>query len=469
MLQAGIQGQMHSPFFRMDSRANWYMSYGWIHNQMAVNFNGKQTQIDQAYNRFVNTTIAFDSSNQWYAGAASMARAGILLTNSSAYCFYFQSPRTGAWADGNHTVSNVNFKRRLELVYNSGTTIYDPDRVQIPRIAVTGGGISTDPAKIFMSYYDGNHSQNPVVFRQGEFFDGTTDANTNGKLSGSLSHEVTSVNEAGCSAAGRQIVAISNGPNATQYRGSIYTAVGATSAGRALVAWHCPRTRSLVFSYSDTPAAAPSAEITAGWQNRITVVDNDFAGWHVDMAVDSDDNVHLAYYTSGNGGLRYALGKFNAANQRYVFEVVRVDTFLSAGTRIMINVREERRTVNGIADQLVQTPYISYFHATFPQTSNSVRIAWRNNFDTVTEAKYPGLKGLPHGTFANDSFTGIWEVMTVPTNNIPQDGFICNGVPSAGSLVNTFDNLLTNQTVLLGYHTDQHYERAILKGSTITP
>jgi len=44
---------------------------------------------------------------------------------------------------------------------------------------------------------------------------------------------------------------------------------------------------------------------TAAWQNNAVKI-ADFAGTHVDLAVDEGDNVHLAYYDVRNGGLHYA-------------------------------------------------------------------------------------------------------------------------------------------------------------------
>jgi len=361
--------------------------------------------------------------------------------------------------------------RRLETIFNSTTNIRRPDRVQIPRIATTTAGTlaaPTTPINIFMSYYDGNHTQNPVIFRYGtynglatETVGGTnSQVYTNNALTGSLTPNATGTGEAASSTANRQVVAINTGTSATYYRGSIYTAVGGLKDGTAVVAWHCSRTRSLVLSYNATPATTKStgtAPVSAGgtantWQGDAIVIDSDFAGWHVDMAIDGDDGIHLAYYNSSNGGLRYAYGKFVGGVP--VFEdPVRVDTFLSAGTKLMINTRQEKRTVDGVDNVDVQVPYISYFHASFPQTQNSVRVAWRVNFDK-----------LDHGTYTNDRFTGAWEAMTVPSDNVPQDDFVCNGVPSStGTLVNTFGGNLTNNTVLLGYHTDRYYERAILK------
>jgi len=205
-----------------------------------------------------------------------------------------------------------------------------------------------------------------------------------------------------------------------------------------------------------------------GWQDNAVIIDSG-KGAHVDMAVDGDDNVHLAYYDVNNGGLYYALihptgtgadmrpNITKAGNMAANITPVKVDTFLSAGTKLMINVRKEG--VNYV-------PYITYAHASFAETKNSIRVAWRADMTTTN---------VPAGTDANDIFTGKWEVMTVPVSSTvtPRtDEFVCNGVPTVttwtapGGTLNYNTNL--NQTIIVGYMTDQWYEGAILKGNIIT-
>ena len=79
---------------------------------------------------------------------------------------------------------------------------------------------------------------------------------------------------------------------------------------------------------------------------------------------------------------------------------------------------------------------------------NSIKVAWQK--DTTLR---DGAKG--------DLFTGAWECMTIPTSNIPQDATVCGGVPSG---THTGGTDYTN-TVVLGYMTDQYYEKAYIKGN----
>ena len=154
-------------------------------------------------------------------------------------------------------------------------------------------------------------------------------------------------------------------------------------------------------------------------QANAVVIDSSFAGWHVDMAVDAGDGIHIAYYNSSSGDLKYAyLPAYNAAPQ-----VTTVDSFLSTGTDISITT---------YYDGAHYVPYISYFMPTFTQTSYSVRAAWRTNFASLQ----PGA--------TNDQFTGNWEIMTVPTASYPQDFRIGVGAKPNASAVTS---------PILGYST----------------
>jgi len=185
---------------------------------------------------------------------------------------------------------------------------------------------------------------------------------------------------------------------------------------------------------------------TGTWQGNAQIV-NRLAGSHVDMVIDQSDRIHLAYYDVLSGGLFYSLvptvgGVPNLATAT----TVKVDTYLSAGTRIMLNVRRE-----GGRD----VPYISYFHASFDETKNSIRVAWQHT-PTITA-----------GSDDNDRLTGHWEVMTVPTNAVPASGqIIASGAPSTGTVSGTPTDSLNQdvtRSMIVGYLTNINYEGARLK------
>ncbi|AEF85382.1 putative lipoprotein [Treponema primitia ZAS-2] len=422
-----------SPFMRMDASSNWYMSYGQGVKQMRFNKNGTSALFESSYNKYHNTTVAIDSSQNYYGGGTNTDRIQDTITGATSFTFFSRAPGSMVGTDTGNYNTGTN-KRRLELSLNTDTGIYNINRVKIPRIAIIGAGTSASPAKIYMSYYDSNKTNNPVIFRYGE----STAANT---ITGDLASNLTDINEAGGSAAGFQVVADSS----TNYKGGLYTAVGALSDGRAVIAWYDASAGQLVFSYSTGLAPTQGNTPTSVWQSNARVIDNDFAGWYVDMTVDKNNGIHLAYYANSTGDLRYAYMSSYTATP----VVVTVDSYLSAGTKLMINTREEKRTVNGVPSTDVIVPYISYYHASFPQTQNSVRVVWRNNFNALTDGA------------VLDAYTGAWEAMTIPTVNTPVDEYVCNGVPTGGTFPGTAIDL--KNTVMLGYQTNVNYERAYIK------
>ena len=206
-----------------------------------------------------------------------------------------------------------------------------------------------------------------------------------------------------------------------------------TDAGVAVVAWYDAYAKQLVYSYNEDPEnSQPETEAQTGgvWQTNAKVIDSSTAGWYVDMCVDKKGGIHIAYYNSGKGDLKYAyLSNYKAAP-----DVRTVDSYLSTGTNITINVKEE----NG-----KYVPYISYFFSSFTQTPSTVRIAWQNDMTSVKDG------------VVNDRFTGSWECMSIPTENVPVDGIICNGLPTTSDTY--------KDTPVLGYMSDRGYEKAYIK------
>jgi len=429
-----------SPFMRVDSTGNRYIVFGWhngTNSELRVVKNNTNTKVEQDVNRYINNTIAFDSYGDWYAASTN-------ITSSAQYFFNFYARAAVNDVNANHNRDSRDNKRRLSEVGSNS------DRFKVPRIAVmhtnnTAQGSQNNADRIYMSYYDSNDKN--LIFHFG------TVGNSN-----QFGQNIATDN-----APTQQIVANSTTVN----NGSIYSAVGYMSNGRPLIAWYDDTNACLVFSYGNgnpTNTTYNNADNivttnTTGansWQTnarRVTPVGSG-QGQHVDMAVDGD-NVHLAYYDVNNGGLYYAyIPSASVVSNSAAISTYKVDTYLSAGTKIMLNVR------NGI-------PYITYYHGAFTDTKNSIRVAWRKGT-------------LAAGTDDSDTFTGAWEVMTVPVGTVPLSGeFICNGVPTANSswtdanmpastTLTRYPNI--QQSILLGYFTNSWYEGAILKGDmTTTP
>ncbi|MCL2229467.1 MAG: hypothetical protein FWC01_00055 [Treponema sp.] len=440
-----------NPVMRMDPASNWYMAFGgsttsqgelWATKNgtgawtaSTADANGTANWVFSAQNRWRHTTVAYDS-NGWIYTVAADQTAG-----STGYRFGHRNPGNtgnGTWA-----------RTAVATLDAAGG-----DRFQIPRIATqtTGTTGTNNPVRILLSYYDSlTPATNALRLRVGLTTGATTTATFGTTNTTGANHVIAN--------------------NSQTHQGSQFTAVGflnttgsamsASNAGRPVIAWYDRTNQNLVMSYGDLPSSytnVPQTPTTADWQSRARVV-HALAGSHVDMVVDAENTIHLAYYDSLNGGLFYCRipvpsGQSIPASNATRFtaaEYVKVDTYLSAGTRIMLNVRQE---THGTETRYV--PYISYFHASFDETKNSIRVAWRKDFSS-----------LKAGSDENDRLTGAWEVMTVPAINTPASGqIISSGVPTSGTPSGTatagFHNSLT-KTMIVGYLTDTNYEGAMLR------
>ena len=458
-----------SPMMKMDNNGNYYISYGNGAITYSIDKNGTSTDLEICYNKYHNTNVAFDSSGNFYGVGTNTDRAGDNINTQSSFTFFSRAVGRALTTNNNinandlftksgasraHYTAGSN-KRRLELSqYGNGA--YNINRVQRPKLTVSGDGTA---ANVYMAYYDA--SADNVKFRYGVVSGeeslsssggwGSTTYTRNSKMTLGLANDLTGNATDTSSATGYHLVA--DTADTTKFKAGAYTAVGYTKDGYAVVAWYDAKARRLVYSYNKTPATAENSMTT--WQSNAVYLDGAYTGWYVDLVVDAKDQVHIAYYNSKSGDLKYVyIPEYDKVTKNATTgeltggaTVVTVDSYLSVGTNITINVRDEG---TGTGDDHVAkyVPYIYYYNTSNNQTMNSIKVAWQK--DTT----------LRDGTI-NDKFTGAWESMTIPTQNIPVDATVCGGVPTG-----THDGGTDySNTVLLSYMTDAYYEKAYIKGN----
>ena len=493
-----------SPMMKMDKNSNYYMSYGYGVPSMYVNKNGLERQVDNSYNKFHNTNVIFDDNGNIFAVATATDR---VVNDSSRFVLY--TPHNDFMPDyvdssNKHAYQyKSTSKRHLEMAYNKDTGVYNINRVKRPKLASYTNGATT---YLGVVYFDYNNNDSPVRFRFGKkengtpvftqqgntnyafTYDTTRSCFTSGSISqnydgyyvkiGSDYYKLTSRNNSNTryylndynstegfssyiykrsvtdatlsggimnniTENGQQTDAPTYASSATDYhtiadkntskKGGEYAAVGIipSTGGKngyvAVVAWYDASVRKVYYSYNTDPDTVSNTV----WQTNAKELDtNAYTGWHVDLAVDDDGGIHIAYYNSAKGDLKYVyLSSYNATPSA----PVTVDSYLSVGTNITVNVRKEGGK---------NVPYIYYYNASSNQTPNSIKVAWRNDMTTLRDGAI------------NDKFTGAWESMTIPTDNIPVDATVCGGVPTSGDYAST---------VVLGYMTDVCYEKAVIK------
>jgi len=476
-LSNDANSSMNTPFMRMNYNGDRFISYGYYGTTQGSGAlrvqknNGTPLEIGAAYtNRMINTTVAVGSKNpSFYAMGSDLSslyngNRGFQLGRSNAAGTASIDTDRGSGTAANN--SNAFGAIRLFSMYNSIS-----DRFKIPRITVqsTGSGnrSDTNSDRVLMSFYDEVEHRVQVIYGNiGSSYTNAVDqtAGLGGIVSGFRPTSGTDGNSGAVPVMSTSAVTITdNGA----HQGSMYTACGLLSNGVPVIAWYDGINNKLYFSYDRgtvsyplTTTLADTARVKIDQGRLLTnaVTIDTGKGTDVDLAVDDDDNVHLAYYDVANGGLYYAIisasnGKTNSAMPNTGdIKKAKVDTFLTAGTNLMINVRKEGSR---------NVPYISYYHNSFTKSKNSIRVAWQKN------------STLSDGT-NEDKFTGSWEVMTVPADKTPTVGdFVCNGVPPSTSTQwtkpsgsNWPDDIRTS--ILVGYFTSSYYEGAVLKGDTTT-
>ncbi|NVP22856.1 Ig-like domain repeat protein [Treponema phagedenis] len=445
---------MESPQFVMDKDSNFYMSLGSLGGSSPMKFfmlknqrlggisdmNNSTYAYETTHSKFHNTVIGYDEAGNMYGGSTNTDKGGGTTTSFNLVA-KDKPGETNNYKDGDG-------KRRLEGSYNwarSGGDIYDVNRVQIPKLAIRGTGTdNTDNrARIALAYYDRNNDNPPVKFRYGTV--GSNPRTVDGAMDKGLGYNLETSGD--CSAAGYEIVA---DQNTTTARSGLYVGVGLIPLGngidRGVVAWYDSANAKLMYSYKDfditnySPGTGAS-DATAAWQNHAVAVDG-AAPLFIDLVVDDDGGVHIGYYSSGEGGVKYAYLPSTAKGVPTAgsFKVAKVDTYMNPGTFLKINVRKEGSK---------QVPYITYYHNGFYGSARAARIAWlKDGVDENTTAK--AINGIDD----NGSFTGKWVVMTVPASNGIQQYTICNGAPTGGNY---------EGKVIAAYFTNKNYEMAVLK------
>ena len=143
------------------------------------------------------------------------------------------------------------------------------------------------------------------------------------------------------------------------------------------------------------------------WIER--VIDTDQAGKNPSLTVDSNNGLHIAYSATGSGDLRYAyIPKVTEAN---IF-VSTVDSYQQTGTYTDIAVKE---VTEGSNTYIV--PYISYFTMSLADTRYSVKLAVLKD-RLIPKTGNHSFTSNVHGA-VEELFTGKWEIMHIPSSEIP--------------------------------------------------
>jgi len=377
-----------------------------------MNIDGSDFQVDMSYTQWYDTAFAMDVSGRAYGASMNGDSGGDGSQDNGRYAnFKYYAWNTSA-KPGTNSTSNASAyesgskSQAIENAYND--SIFNSNRVLNPKMTTFMDGATQ---RVFMTYYDS--SSNEIKYRAGTVTGSSNTPTFGGAL---VNHD----NGTAGSAPNYQSVSSSTSTQKPGKFSDVAVFNDSTKGLMAVMVWYDAITRSLIYSWNDDPTGASAAK----WQANATVIDSNFAGWYADIEVDSDNGIHIAYYNSSDGSLKYAYkSTYNTAAT-----TVTVDSFLSTGENLSLTVKKV---------DTKQVPYISYYMGSYSSTNYSVRTAWREDFTSLKD-------GVEF-----DKYTGAWEVMTIPTSNNPKKYNIGIGIKSG--------------VPILGYATDVNIETATIK------
>ncbi len=161
----------------------------------------------------------------------------------------------------------------------------------------------------------------------------------------------------------------------------------------------------LRLAYSTAATTGNNVANTAAW-STVTLDGELYAGSHVSMTYDAT-NLYVAYYDSANANLKMVTVPI--ATMTPSAPIV-VDAYLSVGTWTNIQIMD----FDGAGTAYDPVPVITYYSDSFNGTRKPIKMAF------PIGAANLGL----HGVTAADeeTFSGAWEVMTVPAASPPKGG-----------------------------------------------
>ena len=275
------------------------------------------------------------------------------------------------------------------------------DRYQYPDLVVNANGTTTE-TRVFYSVYD--RMEDEIIFRTFRVgTDNTIDDTSGGRVNdegtalytdleqynengtyptynqgnNTNNKRFASSNNAGKSPVGSHLIDDVN-------TGDFTAVAGTVDGGVAVIVYYdAAGTGNLRLKYNTTPDN-PATWLAIGGNE---LIDSGRGGEYVDMAIDSGDNIHIAYYDNNNGDLRYIyipVTNFGTGSFGTIAKA-RVDSYFDVGEKLTLRVDGN------------DVPYISY-----KGINRTGKVAWL-------------VGALGDGANSSDEFTGAWEIQILPT------------------------------------------------------
>lgn len=299
--------------------------------------------------------------------------------------------------DGNVAATNGAPSANLIEIIGEDYTSRQLNRFRYPKLKAETAGTGAD---IYIVYYDDHPSHRSLTY-------------TSFRATGANASNLTQPAADDQRAAQVSVITDTAGVSSQYYD---FVKVGSGIA----VAYYDETNSILKLAYSSNIIGTNNLTNTAtGTWETVTVDSNNFAGSHVSMVTHAN-KLYIAYNDGADANLKMARVSWNgSATAPTVDGVVFIDSYLSVGTWTNIEMID-RGDGTGIQ------PYISYYSDSYNGTKKSIRLAFPNFDATADEDEdTPGDQLLTHGVTgsgADETFSGSWEIITVPTLTTPKGG-----------------------------------------------
>lgn len=391
-------------------------SYGY--NDSSEHLLYSHTKLGSAYQGFTYNTFAFDKNGETYGAALNSDTSGKdgmggnlqFFSRAEAYSY-------GDYHDLNFNYYNNTNARRIENIFAYKDSKLKSDQKRTQSLSMATYTDTSEKTYVYNAYYD--HLLGQITFRVGSVNGkGYGNANDIGlglqDLIGSVSFNQPGGKDSDEGKIGYNdsTYKVRTSTDST-YKGNVssepaykyvskisgiigtagYVVVGAlqsSDAGRAVIVWYDEGNRTLKM------ASVSLSEILSGingksWSAKTISTKG---GQYVQMAIDSEDGIHLAYMSNSGADLYYAY--MPSYDSSTVTEIL-VDSKNDVGDNCSIDVGREDES----------SPWIPV-------------ITYKSNEGTKTKIAYPVVfeNGKPKdGATSGGFFTGNWSVSMLPTEN----------------------------------------------------
>ncbi|MEL3908567.1 MAG: Ig-like domain-containing protein [Treponemataceae bacterium] len=342
--------------------------------------------------RSTDDNSAAKRGGRWFARNAVLAKTSdgkyMILSNEDNFdskkysgSLYLNSTDVEGGAQIGHRGYNsgyynspTSFIELCNASYGNGDwTTPSLNRFKYPNMIVDG---NSDDGQIYISYYD-SKSKNIRFFAF--------------KMTGSGKTNLTESEYSQIAQNGNLVV-----PN-TENASSEHTAMVLVSEG-IYIAYYDSNSRNLKLAYSKSPLLYNGLASTDSTKWATMEVDNEnLTGQHVSM-VANGTKLYIAYHDASSAGLKFAVVDTNSMQ---VESTELIDSYQITGYKTGITLVDD---ANG-----KKIPCISYYNNAYAGTTDCIKVAYPKDASSISKA----------GAKLDDSYTGDWTVMSVPSIGVP--------------------------------------------------